>query len=170
MSTADSSCPLLNMTTACACMYARCRCRCISLRSNHIRGVHGFAVNLHQLPREKQCTYVKKAHKTLARKWHPDKARGNKARYDALLDACEARSPVSSREHAPHAQWHRHTSVITHARVRVAAGFDLRVCVLSLVSVRFPPSRARACTLLHVHGWQGGSQDERSLRGQGEAC
>ena len=37
-------------------------------------------VNLHQLTKEKQCTYIKKAHKTLARKWHPDKARGNKAR------------------------------------------------------------------------------------------
>ena len=37
-------------------------------------------VNLHQLPREKQCNYVKKAHKALARKWHPDKAKGNKER------------------------------------------------------------------------------------------
>jgi len=44
---------------------------------NH-REVLELPVNLHQLPKDKQCTYVKKAHKTLARKWHPDKAKGNK--------------------------------------------------------------------------------------------
>jgi len=46
---------------------------------NH-REVLELPVNLHQLPKDKQCTYVKKAHKALARKWHPDKAKGNKAR------------------------------------------------------------------------------------------
>lgn len=46
---------------------------------NH-REVLELPVNLHQLPREKQCNYVKKAHKALARKWHPDKAKGNKER------------------------------------------------------------------------------------------
>jgi DnaJ-class molecular chaperone len=37
-------------------------------------------VNLHQLAKDRQCSYSKKAHKTLARKWHPDKAKGNKER------------------------------------------------------------------------------------------
>ena len=37
------------------------------------RAVLELPVNLHQLSKEKQCSYVKKAHKALARKWHPDK-------------------------------------------------------------------------------------------------
>jgi len=37
-------------------------------------------VNLDQLSKEKRCHWVKKQHKALARKWHPDKARGDKIR------------------------------------------------------------------------------------------
>jgi hypothetical protein len=44
------------------------------------RAVLELPVNLQQLSQEKQCTWVKKQHKALARKWHPDKARGNKQR------------------------------------------------------------------------------------------
>ena len=36
--------------------------------------------NLEQLAPEKRCVWLKRQHKKLARKWHPDKARGNKER------------------------------------------------------------------------------------------
>ena len=36
--------------------------------------------NLNQLSSEKQCSWVKRQHRKLARKWHPDKYRGNKDR------------------------------------------------------------------------------------------
>ena len=48
-------------------------------RRDH-RTVLELPVNLHQLAADKQCTWVKKQHKALARKWHPDKAKGDKGR------------------------------------------------------------------------------------------
>jgi len=36
--------------------------------------------NLQQLAPEKQCSWIKKQHRKLARKWHPDKYRGNSDR------------------------------------------------------------------------------------------
>ena len=36
--------------------------------------------NLGQLTPEKQCNWIKKQHRKLARKWHPDKYRGNQDR------------------------------------------------------------------------------------------
>jgi len=50
-----------------------------STRRDH-RQVLELPVNLHSLSKEKQCTWVKKQHKALARKWHPDKAKGDKQR------------------------------------------------------------------------------------------
>eukprot|EP00960_Hanusia_phi_P005542 161086-Hanusia_phi.AAC.2 len=46
----------------------------------YIRLVLELPVNLHQLPVEKQCVWIKKQHKLLARKWHPDKAKGGGGR------------------------------------------------------------------------------------------
>jgi len=36
--------------------------------------------NLGQLPHDKQCSWIKKQHRKFARKWHPDKYRGNSDR------------------------------------------------------------------------------------------
>jgi tetratricopeptide (TPR) repeat protein len=60
---------------------------------NH-REVLELPVNLHQLSKDKQCSYIKKAHKTLARKWHPDKAKGNKVCVCACVCVCDVRTCV----------------------------------------------------------------------------
>lgn len=44
------------------------------------KAVLELPANLHEIPAEKQCDWLKKQYKKLARKWHPDKAKGNKAR------------------------------------------------------------------------------------------
>eukprot|EP00240_Pyramimonas_obovata_P003213 CAMPEP_0118922272 /NCGR_PEP_ID=MMETSP1169-20130426/1255_1 /TAXON_ID=36882 /ORGANISM="Pyramimonas obovata, Strain CCMP722" /LENGTH=691 /DNA_ID=CAMNT_0006863111 /DNA_START=71 /DNA_END=2142 /DNA_ORIENTATION=+ len=45
-------------------------------RRDH-RAVLELPVNVHQLPQEKQCEWIKRQHKKLALKWHPDKVVGS---------------------------------------------------------------------------------------------
>ncbi|EKX48811.1 hypothetical protein GUITHDRAFT_136477 [Guillardia theta CCMP2712] len=53
-------------------------------------------VNLHMLPVEKQCVWIKKQHKLLARKWHPDKAKGDKNRATRKMhEVSEAKEALS---------------------------------------------------------------------------
>lgn len=52
--------------------------------------------NLRELPREKQCTWVKKQYKSLAKKWHPDKYRGDKKRAERKMrEVVEAKESLS---------------------------------------------------------------------------
>lgn len=61
----------------------------------HRRSVLELPVNMHQIAHDKQCTWVKKQHKVLARKWHPDKARGNKLRAVRKMREVAPRCPAS---------------------------------------------------------------------------
>jgi len=54
--------------------------------------------NLGQLSHEKQCSWIKKQHRKLARKWHPDKYRGNRDRGSRKMsDVSEAKQALSDR-------------------------------------------------------------------------
>uniref|UniRef100_A0A7S2HD45 J domain-containing protein n=1 Tax=Octactis speculum TaxID=3111310 RepID=A0A7S2HD45_9STRA len=54
--------------------------------------------NLGQLSPEKQCTWIKKQHRKLARKWHPDKYKGNKDRGARKMnEVSEAKEVLSKR-------------------------------------------------------------------------
>jgi DnaJ family protein C protein 3 len=54
--------------------------------------------NLDQLSGEKQCVWVKKQHRKLARKWHPDKYRGNQDRgARKMREVSEAKKALSDR-------------------------------------------------------------------------
>ena len=44
------------------------------------RAVLELPANLNEIKQDKQCDWIKKQYKKLARKWHPDKAKGNKIR------------------------------------------------------------------------------------------
>jgi DnaJ family protein C protein 3 len=50
--------------------------------------------NLGELPKDKQCDWIKKQYKKLARKWHPDKYKGKKERFDPPVVPC-LRGPAS---------------------------------------------------------------------------
>ena len=52
----------------------------VKLTEEMIASVLELPSNLEQLAPEKRCVWLKRQHKKLARKWHPDKARGNKER------------------------------------------------------------------------------------------
>ena len=54
--------------------------------------------NLGQLSQEKRCDWLRKQHKKMARKWHPDKAKGNKDRaarkMNEVTEAKKALAPM----------------------------------------------------------------------------
>ncbi len=56
------------------------------------KAVLELPANLAEIPKEKQCDWVKKQYKKLARKWHPDKAKGSKVRAGRKMnDIAEAK-------------------------------------------------------------------------------
>ncbi len=56
--------------------------------------------NLAQLAPEKQCSWIKKQHRKLAKKWHPDKYRGNQERGSRKMrEVSEAKKALSDRFH-----------------------------------------------------------------------
>ena len=56
------------------------------------KAVLELPANLDEIPKEKQCDWIKKQYKKLARKWHPDKAKGSKARAGRKMnDIAEAK-------------------------------------------------------------------------------
>merc|ERR1712072_991333 len=48
-------------------------------RRNHAK-VLDLPVNIHEVNKQSQCTWLKKQYKKLAKQWHPDKYRGDKVR------------------------------------------------------------------------------------------
>jgi tetratricopeptide (TPR) repeat protein len=66
-------------------------------RRDHLATLE-LPTNLGQLSPVKQCTWVKKQHRKLARKWHPDKYRGNKERAARKMsEVTEAKVELSRR-------------------------------------------------------------------------
>ena len=56
------------------------------------KAVLELPANLAEIPKEKQCDWLKKQYKKLARKWHPDKAKGSKIRAGRKMnDVAEAK-------------------------------------------------------------------------------
>lgn len=54
--------------------------------------------NLGELPKDKQCDWIKKQYKKLARKWHPDKYKGKKERAGRKMNECaEAKEILTAR-------------------------------------------------------------------------
>lgn len=59
--------------------------RILAVSSVPLTWMHtAIQANLDEIPHEKQCDWLKKQYKKLAKKWHPDKAKGNRARYISL--------------------------------------------------------------------------------------
>jgi DnaJ family protein C protein 3 len=66
-----------------------------SQRRNHLSTLE-LPANLNQLSHEKQCSWIKKQHRKLARKWHPDKYRGNSERGSRKMrEVSEAKKALS---------------------------------------------------------------------------
>lgn len=59
--------------------------------------VLGLPVNLDELAQDKQCTWLKKQYKKMARRWHPDKYKGNKKRAERKMrEMSEAKEVLGS--------------------------------------------------------------------------
>jgi len=66
-------------------------------RRDHLATLE-LPANLDQLSPEKQCIWVKKQHRKLARKWHPDKYRGNPERGSRKMrEVSESKKVLSDR-------------------------------------------------------------------------
>ena len=66
-------------------------------RRDHLSTLE-LPANLGQLSVEKQCSWIKKQHRKLARKWHPDKYRGNKERAARKMnEVTEAKEELTKR-------------------------------------------------------------------------
>lgn len=56
--------------------------------------------NLDQLKQEKKCSWIKKQHNKLARKWHPDKYKGKRERGSRkMMEVSEAKKALLERHH-----------------------------------------------------------------------
>ena len=61
------------------------------------KAVLELPANLAEIPKEKQCDWLKKQYKKLARKWHPDKAKGSKVRAARKMnDVAEAKEVLDT--------------------------------------------------------------------------